>query len=503
MILITLIALPFFGGLCSYFLSLKSGETSRAFCTLVLALNLALAILAWPLGEADGTNGTWMLEVSYPWIPSLGAYFHLGLDGLSYVLVLLALSISFFAIVNLSEVPKRHEGLFSFLVMTTVSGVVGVFLAVDLLMFFLFWEVMLVPLYFLILLFGEDQRQKAATRFLILTQASGLFLLLSIVILYVAAGQSSFAFSDLIGLELSLETQMLVATGFFLAFLVKLPALPFHFWMPSIFASAPLSALMAGILIKTSAYGFIRFSKFSFPLFPNATDFFAPYLMVLGIVGLIFGAIVAYSQNDIKKILAYSTISHVGLMLAGLFSQTLVAMNGVTILIITQAISTGGLLMICNHVQASTRSRDLSRFSGLFKSMPNAGVFSLIFVMASIGLPGLGNFVGEWLVLLGLFQVDPWLGAIACLGVVLSALYMLRFMHAIFFGKVKDATSYRDISAKGIFLHTLLVIALVVIGIYPSIVIDTVYQTFEAAINGAIDNQGDAMLNTSKMGRNS
>jgi NADH-quinone oxidoreductase subunit M len=232
-----------------------------------------------------------------------------------------------------------------------------------------------------------------------------------------------------------------------------------------------VSALMSGILIKTGAYGLMRFFV---PLFPNATLELAPYLMILGIAGLMYGALIAYSQKDIKKILAYSTISHVGLILAGIFSGRSDAMTGVTILLVTQAIGTGALLMICNHVVEATNSREMGRFSGLYHSMPKAGTIALIFVMASIGLPGLGNFVGEWLVLVGVFHRDWLLGVMAAIGIVLSALYMLRFMHGIFFGEHVGAQAPVDLSTKSVLLFSLLIAIVVGIGFYPSPIIDVV-----------------------------
>lgn len=484
MILPVLIILPFLCGLLSFVLSRKSSEWAKVFGTLILAINLFVTLLAWRQGRMSEFEATWMLEFNAPWIPMLGASFHLGLDGFSFVLVLLANAISLLAVIHVSEVSKRREGLFFLLLLTMVSGVIGILLSIDLLLFFLFWEVMLVPLYFLILLFGEEQRQKAATRFLILAQASGLFLLLSIVSLYYfnysITGHATFSYDELFDLNLSPTSEMLIAIGFLLTFLVKLPSVPFHFWMPSIFANAPISALMSGILIKTGAYGLMRFLV---PLFPNATELMSPYLMLLGVVSMIYGSFVAYSQTDIKKILAYSTISHVGLMLAGVFSQSPLAMTGVTVLLVTQAIGTGALLMISNHIFAHTKSREISRFSGLYKSMPRAGVIAMIFAMASIGLPGLGNFVGEWLVLLGLFHRDPLLGSLAAIGIVLSALYMLRFLHAIFFGEQKESLTFRDLSSKSLFLYSILICVIVWIGVYPAPLLDVVSPTWQNEIS--------------------
>jgi NADH-quinone oxidoreductase subunit M len=481
MILALLLLIPFVGGLIAFALSKKSSEWARAFGCLILAANLFLTLLAWRQGRFSDLEANWMLEFERPWIPALGASFHLAMDGISFALVLLANAISLFAVISVSEASRRREGLFFLLLLSTVTGVIGILLATDLLLFFVFWEVMLVPLYFLILVFGEEQRHKAATRFLILTQTSGLFLLLSIVTLYyftyTATGQATFSYDALIGFRLPPNAERFVAIGFLLAFLVKLPAIPFHFWMPSVFANAPISALMTGLLIKTGAYGLMRFFV---PLFPFASEAWAPYLMFLGIATLYYGAVVAYSQSDIKKILAYATISHVGLMLAGIMSQNALAMSGVSVLLITQALSTGGLLIIANHVYSYTHSREISHFSGLYKVMPRAGIIALIFVMASVALPGLGNFVGEWLVLLGLFQRDPLLGIVAAIGIVLSAAYMLRFLHLIFFGPVKEGQAdYRDLSPKSLFSCTLLICILLWMGLYPAPLLDVVSPTWQ------------------------
>lgn len=457
MYLATLAVLPLVGGVFAYALSSRAGW-ARAITVLVLLANTAVTFFAF---NTDG---------SLAWIPTIGASLHLRLDGFSFALVLLANLMTLVAVLNVSEVSKRREGLFLLLLMTTLSGIIGIFIAFDLLLFFVFWEVMLVPLYFLILIFGEEQRQRAATRFLILTQGSGLLLLLCVIGLYVTTGADTFDYIELLKRPIG-DSEIWISLGFLVAFLVKLPALPFHFWMPSIFANSPVSALMTGILIKTGAYGLIRFYM---PLFPNATQTLAPYLMILGIAGLIYGALVAYSQKDIHKILAYSTISHVGLILAGIFSERAVSLTGVTVLLITQALGTGALLMICNHVTFFTKSRELGRFSGLYQSMPKAGVLALFFAMASIGLPGLGNFVGEWFVLRGLFHRDWLLGAIATVGIVLSALYMLRFVHGIFFGQQSGVHAPSDLPLKNVLLFAGLVVIIVGIGIYPSPLIDIV-----------------------------
>lgn len=455
--LATLILLPILGGLFAYAISGRSAAWTRLITLAVLSANIVVTFCAF------GIEGYW------DWIPSLGASFHLSLDGLSFVLVLLANVVTLVGVANISEHSRKREGLYYLLLLITLSGIIGVFMAFDLLLFFVFWEVMLVPLYFLILIFGEEQRQKAATRFLLLTQGSGLLLLVSIIGLYVATGGDTFDYTLLLKRAI-IGDEVLISLGFLLAFLVKLPALPFHFWMPSVFTNSPVSALMTGILIKTGAYGLIRFYV---PLFPQASKELGPSMMILGIVGLIYGALVAYSQRDIKKILAYSTISHVGLILAGIFSGHL-ATTGVVILLVTQAIGTGALLMLCNHVYASTRTRELGRFSGLYHSMPKAGTIALIFAMASIGLPGLGNFVGEWLVLVGVFAKDPVLGVIAAIGIVMSALYMLRFMHGIFFGEQTGVTAPVDLSSKSVLLYSVFILIVVGIGLYPSPLIDVI-----------------------------
>jgi len=459
-LLAALLALPLIGGI--FAAMLVNSKLSRAVAICALAANCVITFYAYGL------------DATAPWISSLGAGIHLRLDGFSFVLVLLANVLTLLAVCYSAESHKRREGLFLFLLLTTLSGIIGVFMAFDLLLFFLFWEVMLVPLYFLLLLFGEEQRQKAATRFLILTQSSGLILLISIVALYVLSGGTTFDYVDLLARQRS-DVDLVVSLGFLLAFLVKLPALPFHIWMPSVFTNTPVSALMTGILIKTGAYGLMRFYV---PLFPDVTSEIAPYLMILGMIGLIYGSLAAYSQKDIKKILAYSTIAHVGLILAGIFTQSSIAFTGVAVLLVTQAIGTGALLLICNHVYASTHSRELGRFSGLFASMPNAGVFALMFVMASVGLPGLGNFVGEYYVLLGLFQTDWRIAVVATIGIVLSALYMLRFMHRIFFGEQSGVHQPSDLSRGSILVFSILIAIVVFIGFYPSLLIDTVSRSW-------------------------
>jgi NADH-quinone oxidoreductase subunit M len=392
------------------------------------------------------------------------------MDGLSLILVLLTLLLGMVAVVSSwSEIGQRH-GFFQANLLWTLAGVCGVFLAVDMFLFFLFWEVMLIPMYLLIAIWGHENRGYAAMKFFIFTQFSGLLMLLAIVVLAwqgVAAGSElSFSYFDLLGLQLDGRLAWMTMLGFFVAFTVKLPGFPFHTWLPDAHTQAPTagSVLLAGILLKTGAYGLLRFC---IPLFPEISMQFAPVAMGLGAAGVIYGAVLAFSQTDFKRLVAYSSVSHMGFVLLGLYAWNNLALQGAIMQMVAHGVSTAALFMMAGALQQRLHTRDMGRMGGLWHQAPRMGACAMFFAVASLGLPGLGNFVAEFLVLAGLFAVQPWFAALAALGLITAAVYALWMMQQAFQGAPEADRQMEDFDRRELLTMGGMIVALIGLGLYP------------------------------------
>lgn len=442
----------------------------------VLALCSVWLAVVW----LDGTAGGLYAATYLPWIPQLGISVKLEMDGLSLMLVALTLFLGIVAVVSSwSEIDER-PGFFQFNLLWTLAGVVGVFTALDLFLFFVFWEVMLIPMYFLIAVWGHEARAYAAMKFFLFTQISGLLMLLAILALvyfhFAASGILTFDYHALLNARIDDDVAGWLMLGFFIAFVVKLPGVPFHTWLPDAHTQAPTagSVILAGILLKTGAYGLIRFVV---PLFPDAAMDFRWPAMVLGAVSVVYGGYLAYSQTDFKRLVAYSSVSHMGFVLLGVFAVNQVALQGAIMQMIAHGFSTAALFMMAGALQERLHTRDMRRMGGLWTRAPRMGAVTMFFMVASLGMPGLGNFVGEFMVLLGAFQVDVWVTVAAALGLVVAAVYALSLMQRSFQGKPTQDTSsdspvFADFGAREMSVMVPMMIALVVLGIYPQPVFD-------------------------------
>ena len=483
MSLVILILLLLAGGVVAWRLERLGGHLPRwiSLATVVAALIcLLLATSGLPaesfaLTPDPANAGSWPVHLKLEWIPRFGISFELAMDGLSLLLVTLTLLLGLIAVsASWSEIDFK-PGLFQANLLWTLAGVCGVFLAVDLFLFFLFWEVMLVPMYLLIAIWGHENRGYAAMKFFIFTQLSGLLMLLAIVVLAwqgaAANGALSFSYFDLLGLPLSGRLAFFTMLGFFLAFTVKLPGFPFHTWLPDAHTQAPTagSVLLAGILLKTGAYGLLRFC---IPLFPDASLQFAPVAMGLGIAGIIYGAILAFAQSDFKRLVAYSSVSHMGFVLLGLYAWNDLALQGAVMQMVAHGVSTAALFMMAGALQQRLHTRDMGRMGGLWHQAPRMGGCAMFFVVASLGLPGLGNFVAEFLVLAGLFAVRPWFTAIAALGLITAAIYALWLMQQAFQGTPDEQRDMQDFDAREMATMLAMMAALLWLGLYPQPVID-------------------------------
>lgn len=426
---------------------------------------------------------SWLMHYTLEWIPRFGISFELAMDGLSLALILLTLVLGAIAIVSSWDEDNPRQGFFQANILWTLAGVIGVFLALDLFLFFLFWEVMLVPMYLLIAIWGHEGRAYASMKFFIFTQLSGLLMLVAILVLaklhHTATGVYSFSYFELLNTPMSASMAHYMMLGFFIAFVVKLPGFPFHTWLPDAHTQAPTagSVILAGILLKTGAYGLIRFTV---PLFPEAALAFAPYAMMLGVAGIIYGAILAFAQSDFKRLVAYSSVSHMGFVLLGVFAWNALALQGAVMQMIAHGFSTAALFMIAGALQQRLHTRDMALMGGLWHHMPRMGAVALFFVLASLGLPGLGNFVAEFLVLLGLFKVDPWMTVFAALGLITAAVYSLILMQKAFYGKPSAELKVADFGALEMSAMAVMIVALIFLGLYPQPVFDLVQPVLDS-----------------------
>ena len=497
MMLTSFLLVPLVGAILAWVSAKLSPRAPKWVALLALFANSALFFIAWNIGEKrTSLEDLWVLEFRWPWILEWGIEFHLGLDGLSFVLGLLTNVMGVLALITSWNRIKNQTGFFYFNLLLGVCGVLGVLLSLDLFLFFVFWEVMLIPIYFLVALWGYKRRFFAATQFFIFTQVSGLILLVSVLSLFfihhAQTGVYTFDYNQLIQTTLPITAEWLILIGFLAAFLVKLPAFPFHVWLPPLLAESPLAPILTGIMVKTGAYGLMRFAL---PLFPHASVQIAPVMLGLGVAGVIYGSVLAFSRDNPRQMLAYSTIAHMGLVLIGIFSESDLALSGVVVLLVTQALTSSALLMLFDHVTQSTGEHRLSQMGGLFKTMPKAGTLTMIFIMASIGLPGLGNFIGEWLVLLGTFASYPLVTILAGTGLVLGALYSLRLLQQMFFGPHEGSSAPQDLAGRYVFVFAALVVTLVWIGLYPAPLLDMVASSWreetEAVLPPAVSHLGE------------
>jgi len=484
MILVWLFLIPFIGG----FLSWQGERFGRGFPRYValgtMAIVLLMALQLWATGDYSltllGDKPSWVQEFQVPWIPSLGISFHLALDGLSLLLIILTGLIGVLAVACSWNEVQRNVGFFHLNLLWNLGGVIGIFLAMDLFLFFFFWEMMLVPMYFLIALWGHNipggkGRVFAATKFFIFTQASGLLMLLSILALVFvhkdATGIITFDYAELLKTPMSSTVEFWLMLGFFVAFAVKMPVVPLHSWLPDAHSQAPTagSVDLAGILLKTAAYGMLRFG---IPLFPHASHQIAPLAMWLGILGIIYGAVLAYSQTDIKRFVAYTSISHMGFVMVGIYAGTEQALQGVVMQMLAHGISAGALFILCGEMYERLHTRDIRQMGGLWSRIAYLPPIALFFVAASLGLPGLGNFVGEFLILVGTYKVEPVVAIVSSSGLILAAVYSLFLMQKAFHGPAKSEEKLADLNGRELSTMLSLMAILLFLGLYPQPILD-------------------------------
>jgi NADH-quinone oxidoreductase subunit M len=403
------------------------------------------------------------IEISFPWIPSWSVYWHFSLDFFSFMMILLTLLLSIFATyISLSKNTTYFAAL-----NLAIFAIMGIFLSADIFLFFIFWELALLPIYWILLNDGIDLLKSQAIRFIVLTQISGLLLLIAILGLAFLNFKTShvftFEYKALLKNTLSYNSQYWLLILFTSAFLIKLPAIPFHGWMPALFSKGPASAVLINILTKTSIFALV---KFSWPLFPDAADKLAFTFMILGLLTLLYGAILAFSKSNPKKVLSYSTLSHAGLLLMGVFCNHEAGYLGVLILVITSSLSTCALLIIFER-----RRKNLSDFFGLWSTHPKLSVAVLAMLLATMGFPIFGNFVGEWLILWSIFSQNIILSIIASLSIIISAAYgLLLFKRICLSENQKTKNIFPDLNLIEINIIGIILIIIIGLGIRPNLI---------------------------------
>jgi NADH-quinone oxidoreductase subunit M len=427
-------------------------------------------------GYFNSSTSNFQFVANVPWIPSVGISYFVGVDGISLFLILLATVLTPLAMLASWSVSDRAKEYFMFMLMLE-TGMIGVFVALDLFLFYLFWEVMLIPMYFLIGVWGGERRIYAAMKFVLYTMIGGVLMLVAIIAMYFlhgnATGDFTFSYPSILSaltsgaLRLTPGVERWLFFGFFIAFAIKVPLFPFHTWLPDAHVEAPTagSVLLAGVLLKMGTYGMVRFSL---PFFPNMSHLFGPFISVLAIVGIIYGAFVAMVQPDIKKLVAYSSVSHLGFIVLGIFSFTSQGVEGAIYQMLNHGVSTGALFLLVGIIYERRHTRQIEEFGGLANRMPVYAAIFLFVTLSSIGLPGLNGFVGEFLILLGTFGVNRTFAAFAATGVILSAVYMLWMFQRVVWGEVTNAKneSLNDMNGRERLMLIPLLVLMVWMGIY-------------------------------------
>jgi len=439
------------------------------------AFIVSLATFFFSLGiyaQFDPAQAGMQLVEQAPWIAWIGAEYHLGVDGISLLLVLLTTFLSAIAILSSYTAVTEYVKEYMVCMLVLETGMLGVFLALDLVLFYVFWEGMLIPMYFLIGIWGGPRRIYATVKFFLYTMAGGVLMLVGIIALYFASGASgtpTFNLLALTRLSLPFATQVWLFLAFAVAFAIKVPMFPFHTWLPDAHVEAPTagSVILAGVLLKMGTYGFLRFAL---PLFPDATRYFTPLFAWLAIVGIIYGALVSMVQPDLKKLVAYSSVSHLGFVMLGIFALTSQSVQGAILQMINHGLSTGALFLLVGMLYERRHTRMIEDFGGLARVMPAFTVAFLLVTLSSIGLPGLNGFVGEFLILVGTFRVHALWAVVASSGIILAAVYMLWMFQRVMYGPMTNEQNRNlpDLTTREIAVLVPVLALIVWIGVYPT-----------------------------------
>jgi len=459
-------------------------QNKRAIQGLTFAVMAVQFVLtAWLYAAFDASVAGLQFRTHLPWIGDWGVYYSIGLDGYNVLLVMLTSFLAPLVVAGAANAVHKDVKLFHAMLFLIQFAMQGTFLAQDLFLFYVFWEAMLIPMFLIIGIWGGERRVYATLKFVLYTAFGSILMLAAIIYLVhslnLTGGVRSFAFEDLFQARLPVDTQILLLGAFALSFAIKVPVVPLHTWLPDAHVEAPTpgSVILAGVLLKMGTYGFM---KLGFPLFPEASRLFLPWVALLGVVSIVYGACLALVQTDIKKIIAYSSISHLGYVMLGLASLDLIGVQGAILQMVSHGLVAGGLFLMVGMIYERCHTRELAAYGGLARALPVFSVFFLVLTLASIGLPTTSGFAGEFLVLLGAFNAAwpihlagdsfmLWLAVIAVSGVVLGALYMLWFAQRFLFGAVRAPHQpLVDLDLRERSILAILLVAIFAIGLYPA-----------------------------------
>ncbi len=468
-LLTLLITLPLAGALVICCLNKSSATTMRR---IALGVTVLVFLLSLPLFiQFDANSADFQFMERHDWIPALGAQYLVGVDGISLLLVMLTTFLTPIVVLSSWRAIEKNVKGFLIAILLLETGMLGVFLALDLLLFYLFWEAMLIPMYFLIGIWGGERRIYAAVKFFIYTMVGSLLMLAALIVLYVEVGRAygtpTFEYELMREYLQPAHLQFWLFLAFGLSFAIKVPMFPLHTWLPDAHVEAPTagSVILAGVLLKMGTYGFLRFCL---PLFPDASVELAPVISVLAVVGILYGAFLAIVQKDIKKLVAYSSVSHLGFVMLGLFAFNYEGLQGGLLQMINHGLSTAGLFLLVGVIYERRHTRLIAEFGGLARQMPVFATFFLIIALSSIGLPGLNGFVGEFLILLGAAKANLILAGIATSGVIFAAVYLLWMFRRVMFGPLTNEKNknMKDLSRREVFVFLPIVIMIIWIGVY-------------------------------------
>jgi len=474
----------------------ESDNLVRQVAIATAALTFIISVIV--LIQFNPDQATLQLIDKVEWIPTLGITYFLAVDGMSILFIMLTSFITLLAIIaSWSQIQSQVKQYYIFMLMLEI-GMTGVFLAQDLFLFYIFWEFTLIPMYFLIGIWGGERRVYASIKFFLYTMAGSLLMLLAI--LYLGLNGGTFSVPELIAGNdafAAANVQRLLFLGFAIAFAIKVPIFPFHSWLPDAHTEAPTagSIILAGILLKMGTYGFIRFNL---PLFPEASSYFAPLIAVLAIIGIIYGAIVSFAQTDVKRLVAYSSVSHLGFVMLGIFSLNAAGVEGAILQGVNHGLSTGALFFLVGILYEQRHTRAMSAFGGIWRAIPLFTALSLIVILSSMGLPGLNGFVGEFTILLGSMGAESlgsnaWIyTAFAASGVILAAVYLLWMFQRVFMGPLDkpENKGLRDVNRRELVVFLAFLLFIVWIGIYPN----PYFEVMDASVERLVDTIGSAVL---------
>lgn len=471
-ILTITIFLPLLGVLPVVLLPRRYEEGSRAIALLFSILTFIAAIAIWFLYKGGAVPNGFTLIEQVEWIPGLNIQYFLGIDGVSLLMIMLTTFLTPLTILGAWNEIKTRRKEFMGLILITEVGLLGAFAALDLFLFYIFWELMLIPMYFLVGIWGGKQRIMAAMKLLLYTIFGSLLMLVAIFVIYVKSDYT-LNLLNLYQLNLDPQLQLWCFLAFALAFAIKVPLWPLHTWLPDAHTEAPTagSVLLAGVFLKVGIYGFYRIAM---PLFPLAVVQAQPYLMSLSVIGIIVGALVAMVQPDMKRLIAYSSVSHMGFVMLGLASLTTEGVEGAILQLVNHGVSTGALFLLIGMIYSRTHTRQISDYGGIAKVMPWFSAAFIFVSLSSAGLPGLNNFVGEFLTLMGGFAYSPIYGALAAIGVILGAAYLLWLVERVFFGQIthENNKTLQDLVPREVAVLIPLIITMVWFGVYPKVLLD-------------------------------